>query len=425
MLELIRGRCGGIYGHLHALLTICKGLPLGYNRDLQEDKRHIFAAFDTVMDCLEMAARIAESAVFVPEKIQSAGGGLERGYLDATALAEHLVTAGVPFRTAHQVVGSLVQLCDRTGRTSLRELSPQELAEAVRSRGINNITLDAAGIIAALGVANVVRSYRTRGHAGTGIGGYRQILLNSPIAPPPAAAPAQPAVKARDLPPPSPAGPTGQPIAAAPRPKMPVLKAGRPINAAGTAIPPSPVTEPIGPLTHGAPPPASSRLVDDTPASLFVGESPSDAAAGASGGSGGVEGSTGSQFNQRLIAAYVEVGRTLDDLPYTEDFLRLCHLSAAAEAGMNEQAVFRRLQNLRKAGKLPPIGRAPSKAPRINAEEEEWLRENVTVAVGSLGHRDQLPFSPKFDLLLQRFNEVTGRSLDPHDLWRVIAKIAK
>src|SRR5690606_13296678 len=71
MLELIRGRCGGVYGHLVALLTILKGLPVGYNRDLQEDKRHVFETFDTVRDCLEMAARIVAAARFDETRISA------------------------------------------------------------------------------------------------------------------------------------------------------------------------------------------------------------------------------------------------------------------------------------------------------------------------------------------------------------------
>jgi argininosuccinate lyase len=399
MLELIRGRCGGVYGHLNSLLTICKGLPIGYNRDLQEDKRHVFAAFDTVVDCLEMAARIAETAGFDQDRIFTAGGGLERGYLDATALADHLVTAGVPFRTAHQVVGALVHLCDSTGRTSLRELTVAELTSAVRERGFENATFDAAGIIAKLGSENVVRAYRTHGHAGTGPRGYRQFLLGSaetPSAPPPAAPRSAPAAaKPARKPAPSPA--------VTPAPTMPM------IPAAG-----SPVRPQMPMLRTERPAAAMPTLEADKPASLF--------------GPGSAEedsGATVSNFSQQLIEAYVQVGRTLDDLPYTEEFLNICHLAGAHEAGLGEHVVFRRLQNIRKAGKLPPIGRAPSKPPRISEAEEQWIRQAVEESVGSLGQRDQLPFTPRFDTILQRFNQASGRSLDPHDLWRVIAKIAK
>lgn len=417
MLELIRGRCGGVYGHLMALLTICKGLPIGYNRDLQEDKRHLFAAFDTVMDSLEMASRVADGAAFDQERIRLAGGGLERGFLDATALAERLVTAGVPFRTAHQIVGEMVHLCDSTGRTSLRELRPDELASAVRGRGIDSTLLDPSGVIAGLGAERVAGGYRTHGHAGSGPRGAGRLLLGpdasapavAQAAPPGSAqqrtrraAPVEPVPDPRSVPSPAPS---------ATRPKMPVLKPG---GRSGSRV-----ATPIGPIQHGPPPPMSEPEPPVLSASLFGSGAPAPV-------SGDDDlGATVSQFNQGLIAAYVEVGRTLDDLPYTEDFLRLCVLANAHEAGMNEQAVFRRLQNIRKAGRLPPIGRATGRAPRISEAEEQWLRQAVEETVGSLGQRDQLPFTPRFDALLERFNQASGRSMDPHDLWRIVAKIAK
>ncbi|MFN7020191.1 MAG: argininosuccinate lyase [Phycisphaerales bacterium] len=407
MLELIRGRCGGIYGHLTALLTICKGLPIGYNRDLQEDKRHVFAAFDTVSDCLAMAARIVESARFDPEAIRSAGGGLDRGHLDATILAERLVLGGVPFRTAHQVVGALVQVCDSSGRSSLSELEPRELVEALRSKNIAWSAIDASAVIAALGAENAVLAYRSSGHAGLTRGGYQDALRARDHSAPPA--PVKPAKRAVTPPPesvratePAPVFIKGPPppvsVAALQaegradevRPATPILRKGRSRAAAVDSAPPA--REPSQPL-----------FASDDPAG----------------------GTTVSQFNQKLIAAYVEVGRTLDDLPYTEDFLHLCAMAGAADAGMGEQAVFRRLQNIRKAGKLPTVGRAPSRPPRLSEGEEQWLAAAVVESVGSLGQRDQLPFTPRFELLLNRFNQTTGRSLDPHDLWRVIAKLAK
>jgi len=91
MLELIRGRCGNVYGDLFALMTILKGLPIGYNRDLQEDKRIVFRAYDTVSSCLTMAAAIVNSASYDKERIEPT---LDRGFLDATSLAEYLVTKG-------------------------------------------------------------------------------------------------------------------------------------------------------------------------------------------------------------------------------------------------------------------------------------------------------------------------------------------
>lgn len=166
MLELIRGRCGCVYGNLIALLSMCKGLPLGYNRDLQEDKRQLFAAYDTVMDCLEMAARIVHTTKLNEANITAS---LDRGFLDATSLAEYLVTRGVPFRTAHQVVGSLVQRCITRG---LERLSQLELAEfnAVCTELGSKAVVD-EGVMQWLGAANVVERYRSAGNAG--VSGYK------------------------------------------------------------------------------------------------------------------------------------------------------------------------------------------------------------------------------------------------------------
>jgi len=125
-----------------------------------------------------------------------------------------------------------------------------------------------------------------------------------------------------------------------------------------------------------------------------------------------------------LIAAYEHAGRTLDDLPYTPEWASL--YAAVGEAtGKREREVFHSLHNLRKAGKLPRLGRAASTPPRIDAEEEAQLRERVVGQVGSLGQRDRLPFTPEFDRLVLEFNSATGRELSPHDVWRLIAKLAK
>ena len=161
-LELIRGRCGTVYGNLFALLTILKGLPIGYNRDLQEDKRHVFQAYDTVSACLTMAAAIVSSTNFVKESIEPT---LERGFLDATSLAEYFVTKGVPFRTAHQIVGSLVARCEREGKTALSQLSIDDFAQSLRSHGYAPEQVG-ADVYDALGARNVVKRYRSAGAAG-------------------------------------------------------------------------------------------------------------------------------------------------------------------------------------------------------------------------------------------------------------------
>ncbi len=157
MLELIRGRAGGVYGHLVALLTICKGITIGYNRDLQEDKRHLFSAYDTVADCVEMARGIVSTVRFNAAHIAAS---LHRGYLDATCLAEYLVTRGVPFRTAHQIVGALVRRCETTSRHALGELSVQEIADQVRLAGADE-SLIGDDVRDWLGASSVVRRRRT------------------------------------------------------------------------------------------------------------------------------------------------------------------------------------------------------------------------------------------------------------------------
>src|SRR3954468_5464772 len=128
MLELIRGRCGNVYGDLFALMTILKGLPIGYNRDLQEDKRIVFRAYDTVSSCLTMAAAIVNSASYDKERIEPT---LDRGFLDATSLAEYLVTKGVPFRTAHHIVGTLVARCEKERKHALSQLSVNAFNEVI------------------------------------------------------------------------------------------------------------------------------------------------------------------------------------------------------------------------------------------------------------------------------------------------------
>jgi len=162
MLELIRGRCGNVYGDLFSLMTILKGLPIGYNRDLQEDKRIVFRAYDTVSSCLAMAMAIVDSAHFVKENIEPS---LERGFLDATSLAEYFVTKGVPFRTAHQVVGALVARCEKEGKTALAQLKIEDFTDALQAHGCSSVGLDKQ-MYDALGAKNVVKRYRSAGAAG-------------------------------------------------------------------------------------------------------------------------------------------------------------------------------------------------------------------------------------------------------------------
>ena len=106
VLELIRGKTARVIGNLQALLVLVKGLPLAYNRDLQEDKERLFDSFDTVQACLELAAPLVQGMKLNRPAIAEK---LERGYLDATTLMEELIRRNVPQRSAHEIVGKLVR----------------------------------------------------------------------------------------------------------------------------------------------------------------------------------------------------------------------------------------------------------------------------------------------------------------------------
>jgi len=155
VLELIRGKTARIFAALTGMLTLTKGLPQAYNRDLQEDKVHLFAAHDTLAASLEAAAAVVRHTRFNTDRLAEAAG---RGFLDATVLAEYLVARGVPFRRAHQIVGRLVALAERDGR-ELGDLSPAEMQAACDRIGPD--------VHRWLGASNVVRRYRSEGNAGT------------------------------------------------------------------------------------------------------------------------------------------------------------------------------------------------------------------------------------------------------------------
>ncbi|HSV27266.1 MAG TPA: argininosuccinate lyase, partial [Sedimentisphaerales bacterium] len=155
LLELIRGKTGSVYGALVGILTILKAQPLSYNRDLQEDKIHVFSAADTVQASLAMARSIVEHTHFQTQHISSL---LDNGFLDATSLAEYLVVKGVPFRQAHGIVGKLVAECEKTGK-KLGDLSMEELQAAT--------TAFEKDVYEHLGASNVVKKYATEGAGGT------------------------------------------------------------------------------------------------------------------------------------------------------------------------------------------------------------------------------------------------------------------
>lgn len=121
--EIIRGETGRIYGNLIALLTILKGLPLSYNRDLQEDKPPFFDTVDTLQGCLAVAGPMIATMVIRAERMRSL---CDKGFLAATELADYLTEQGVPFRTAHGVVKRVVAYCE-TQKIRLDELTLEEL----------------------------------------------------------------------------------------------------------------------------------------------------------------------------------------------------------------------------------------------------------------------------------------------------------
>lgn len=122
MAELIRGKCGRVYGDLFSLLTTMKGLPLAYNKDLQEDKERVFDALDTVIACLGILAPMLSTMTVHTDRMREAASA---GFLNATDLADYLAGRGMPFRDAYRLVGGLVADCMARGCT-LEELSLEE-----------------------------------------------------------------------------------------------------------------------------------------------------------------------------------------------------------------------------------------------------------------------------------------------------------
>lgn len=151
VLELIRGKAARVAGDLQQLLMLVKGLPLAYNRDLQEDKPALFDAHDTVAASLELAAAVVRETRFRREVIAAR---LEAGYLDATTLMEFLIKLAVPMRSAHEAVGKLVRLGEER-RCRLAELPP-EVFDSIRP-GLGS------EVYQVLGVANALAAFRSVG----------------------------------------------------------------------------------------------------------------------------------------------------------------------------------------------------------------------------------------------------------------------
>ena len=121
--ELVRGKTGRVYGDLMSLLTTMKGLPLAYNKDMQEDKEPVFDAIDTVEMCLPVFAAMIDTMTVRTDNMRKAAG---KGFINATDCADYLTKKGMPFRDAYTVTGHLVAACTAQGKT-LEELGLDEL----------------------------------------------------------------------------------------------------------------------------------------------------------------------------------------------------------------------------------------------------------------------------------------------------------
>jgi len=122
-MELVRGKAGRVFGHNLALLTTLKGLPLAYNKDMQEDKEAIFDTVDTVFACLRVTATVLRNLRVNEARARAAAAA---SYMNATELADYLVSKGMSFREAHELVGSIV-LQAMTQGSELQDLSLEQL----------------------------------------------------------------------------------------------------------------------------------------------------------------------------------------------------------------------------------------------------------------------------------------------------------
>ena len=120
--ELVRGKTGRVYGDLMSLLTVMKGLPLAYNKDMQEDKEPVFDAIDTVEMCLPVFTGMIQTMKVLPENMRAAAN---KGFINATDCADYLTKKGMPFRDAYTTVGNLVYHCTEQGKT-LEDMTLEE-----------------------------------------------------------------------------------------------------------------------------------------------------------------------------------------------------------------------------------------------------------------------------------------------------------
>jgi argininosuccinate lyase len=154
ILELIRGKTGRVYGNLINLMTILKGLPSGYNRDMQDDKLAVFEAYDVILMSLKVAAEVVSTTNLKPEVMKAQ---TDHGFLEATGLAEYLVKKGMPFRQAHNVVGKIVAICEK-GDKKLSDLTLDELKASAEIIGED--------VYQVLSAEKLVEAYQSYGSAG-------------------------------------------------------------------------------------------------------------------------------------------------------------------------------------------------------------------------------------------------------------------
>jgi argininosuccinate lyase len=154
VLELIRGKTARVQAAVPRLLILLKGLPMAYNRDLQEDKLAVFDALDTIIACLELARPLIAGAELQTARINAR---LEEGFLDATALMEYLIKLGVPMRTGHETVGRLVAICEKKN-CSLGQLPLAEMQSVCQQIGPD--------VSQVLGTANAVAALQSYGSGG-------------------------------------------------------------------------------------------------------------------------------------------------------------------------------------------------------------------------------------------------------------------
>ncbi|KAJ9567731.1 hypothetical protein OSB04_003697 [Centaurea solstitialis] len=151
-MELVRGKSARVFGDLVTLQVLCKGLPLAYNRDLQEDKEPVFDSVKTIIGMLEVSSEFAQNITYNQDRIQKA---LPAGHLDATTLADYL---GIPFRTSHDIVGRAVALCVYKN-CQLQDLTLDELLSI-------NTVFD-TDVYDYLGVENSIKKFSSYGSTGS------------------------------------------------------------------------------------------------------------------------------------------------------------------------------------------------------------------------------------------------------------------